>query len=133
MITLTNRFGHKGWRLGTERRAMHMTIEKTPDVAVLAVTGDSLAANNVAVFKRELETLTQTTNRVVVDLSEVQFIDSSGCGALLQFHKRLQDKGGALGVCCVSAPVRALFELVRIQRVLDIFPDRKQAVAALGD
>jgi anti-sigma B factor antagonist len=101
------------------------------DVAVLGVGGDSLVSSNVAAFKRELEALGRDTNRVVVDLSEVQFIDSAGCGALLQFHKHFQGKGGGMKVCCVSHSVRALFELVRMQRVLDIYPTSEQAVQAL--
>ncbi|MBI1915083.1 MAG: STAS domain-containing protein [Planctomycetes bacterium] len=106
-------------------------VEKLSETALLIVPGDSLVTNNVASFKGELEELSQRTIRLVVDLSQVQFIDSAGCGALLQYHKRLKEKGGGLAVCCISAPVRALFELVRIQRALDIYPSRDAAVRAL--
>ncbi len=110
---------------------MKAILEPMTDVAVLVVEGDSLVARNVAAFKGEMEALTRDGDRVVVDLWQVQFIDSAGCGALLQYHKRLLQKGGRMALCCISAPVRALFELVRIQRALDIYGSRDQAVRAL--
>ena len=102
--------------------------KKMSDVAVLSIQNDSLVSANVAAFKKEMEELAVRTERIVVDLSQVQFIDSAGCGALLQFHKQLLARGGGVKVCCVSHPVRALFELVRMQRVLDVHPGREQAL-----
>lgn len=112
---------------------MKAICETMSDVAVLGVGGDSLVSSNVAAFKQAMEELVRGARCVVVDLSEVQFIDSAGCGALLQFHKELLAKGGGLKVCCVSHSVRALFELVRMQRVLDIYPSCEQAKQALRD
>ena len=106
-------------------------VERLSETALVVIPGDSLVTNNLAGLKRELEELSKTTARVVVDLSQVQFIDSAGCGVLLQFHKRLKEKGGGLAICGISPPVRALFELVRIQRALDIYPNRDAAVRAL--
>lgn len=116
---------------GAEGAAVKAILEPMTDVAVLVVEGDSLVARNVAAFRSQIEALVRDADRVVVDLSQVQFIDSSGCDALLQYHKRLLQKGGRMGVCCVSPPVRALFELVRIQRALDIYGSREQAFSAL--
>lgn len=107
--------------------------KKMSDVAVLSIQDDSLVSANVAAFKKEMEELAARTDRIVVDLSQVQFIDSAGCGALLQFHKQLLARGGALRVCCVSHSVRALFELVRMQRVLEIHPSRQQALGEFED
>jgi len=73
----------------------------------------------------------QKTARVVVDLSQVQFIDSAGCGVLLQFHKRLQEEGrwagGLLHLAAGAGPVRA----GGFSAALDIYPSRQAAVKAL--
>jgi len=111
---------------------MEPIVERLSETALVVLPGDSLVANNVADFKRKMEELAKSGGKVVMDLSQVQFIDSAGCGALLQFHKHMKEKGGALAICCVSRPVRALFELVRIQRALTIYPNRAAAVQALG-
>jgi len=64
---------------------------------------------------------------VILDLSEVQFVDSSGCGAILGYLRQLNSAGGDLKLCTVSKPVRSLFELVRLHRILDIFNTRDEA------
>ena len=107
-------------------------IEETLDGIVLAIPSDSLSGANVAGFRKELEGLARGPQlKVLVDLSLVQFIDSAACSALLQFHNQMQARGGRVVVCCASASVRALFELVRMQRVLDLYPSRDAALAAL--
>lgn len=133
-VTFTARRGPNRAALSrTERRLMQAVCEKQmSDVVVLPIQGDALVSTTVARFKKQLEELAADTNRVVVDLSGIQFIDSAGCGALLQFHKQLLSKGGGLKVCCVTPPVRALFELVRMQRVLEIHPDREQALRSFA-
>src|SRR5262249_27501884 len=100
------------------------------DVAVLSVQGDSLVSTTLAPFKKEMESLAGTTRRVVVDLSGVQFIDSAGCGTLLQLHKLLQARGGGLKGCCGSPSVPALFGRGRMQRVLAASPTRGEGVRA---
>ena len=113
---------------------MHAICEKQmSDVAVLPFQGDALVSTTVARFKEQMGELAARTSRVVVDLSSVQFIDSAGCGALLLFHKLLLDNGGGLKVCCITPPVRALFELVRMQRVLEVHADREQALRSFAD
>jgi anti-sigma B factor antagonist len=102
--------------------------ERMSDVAVLSIQGDALVSTGVAGFKQQMEELAARTSRVVVDLSTVQFIDSAGGSVLLKFHKLLMDRGGGLKVCCLTPPVRALFDLVRMQRVLAIYPSREQAL-----
>ena len=85
------------------------------------------------VFRREAEAHTADAVRLVVDLTEVHFIDSAGCAALLQLHKALDARGGALKVCGATGSVRALFDLVRLQRVVDVVPDRPTALAQFAD
>jgi anti-sigma B factor antagonist len=59
--------------------------------------------------------------KIILNLGQVQFIDSTGCGAILAFLRQLTPVGGDLKLCEVSKPVRSLFELVRMHRILDIY------------
>jgi anti-sigma B factor antagonist len=67
---------------------------------------------------------------VVLDMGELSFVDSSGLGAILSFTRQLASKGGELKLCNLQKPVRALVQLVRLHRVLDILNTRDEAVAA---
>ncbi len=59
--------------------------------------------------------------RVIVDLTNVTFIDSSGLGALISALKALRANGGDLVLCSMSAQVRTVFEITRLLRVFEVF------------
>jgi anti-sigma B factor antagonist len=70
---------------------------------------------------------------LVVDLSRVQFIDSTGIAALLEYLRDASDFGGKF---CVAAPtdhVRHVFEIIRLHEVLPIFASTRAAVAAMAN
>lgn len=108
---------------------MELQADLVDGVTVVTVKGDFLDANNSRAFKdRMLELLDQAAPRVLLDLSQVQFIDSTGCGALLTCLKRTSELGGDLRICCITSPVRALFDLVRMQRIIQIYKTRAEAL-----
>lgn len=109
---------------------MEIAIENVGDVAVGTVPVDELDASNAAEFKRDIGPALFTNQRLVLDLSRMRFIDSSGLGAMLSCLRQLSGKGGDLKLCGLSKQVRALFELVRMHRIFDICATREEAVAA---
>lgn len=58
--------------------------------------------------------------QLVLDLSGVEFMDSSGLGVLVGVHKRLARIGGRLRVVGVSAPVARLLAVTGLTRVFDV-------------
>jgi anti-sigma B factor antagonist len=109
---------------------MQITREQVSDVTVVTVHADYLDASNSKEFKRDIADTFEPKAKVVLDLARVRFIDSSGCGALLSYLRQLNAAGGDLKLCSVTQPVRALFELVRFHRILDILNTRDEAVKA---
>jgi len=71
-------------------------------------------------------------SKVVFDLRELRFVDSSGLGAILSCLRQLNAKGGDLKLCEMTKPVRALFELVRMHKIFDIYVTRGEALRAIG-
>lgn len=114
----------------TDNSNTEFLIEKTGDVAVAVVPMEELAAENAADFKRGIAPALQANNKLVLDLSAVHFVDSSGLGAILSCLRQLTAKGGDLKLCGMSRPVRSLFELVRMEKIIDIFGSREEAVRA---
>jgi anti-sigma B factor antagonist len=110
---------------------MEMTIEKVGEVAVVELRGEQLDASNVADFKRDIAPVLEGNSRVVFDLSQLRFVDSSGLGAILSCLRRLNGAGGELKLCGLAKPVRALFELVRMHKIFDIYATRDEAVRSL--
>lgn len=66
--------------------------------------------------------------RVIVDLTNVALIDSSGLGALISALKALRAKGGDLVLCSMSRQVRTVFEITRLLRVFEVFEGPEPAL-----
>jgi anti-sigma B factor antagonist len=68
--------------------------------------------------------------RLVVDLSDVTYIDSAGLAALIQAMQKVEGYGGKFLLAGLQETVRSIFEISRLDQVFQIFPD---ADAALRD
>jgi anti-sigma B factor antagonist len=109
---------------------MELTVDQTGDVGVAVIPVDELDASNAGEFKRDMLPVLQTNTKLVLDLSRLNFVDSSGLGALLSCLRQLTARSGDLKLCGMSKQVRALFELVRMHRIFDIYGSREEAVSA---
>jgi anti-sigma B factor antagonist len=79
-----------------------------------------LDASTVLGFKKDsLEIWNSTINSVSADLSQVNFLDSSGIGALLSLYKRLPINS-RFRLRRVRPPVQAVIELLRLHRIFDL-------------
>jgi anti-sigma B factor antagonist len=112
---------------------MEVAVEKVSDVAVAVVPVDELDASNTPDFKRDIAPVLQANTKLILDLGRLRFVDSSGLGSILSCLRQLTAKGGDLKLCCVSAHVRAAFELVRMHRIFDIYTSREEAVRAFHE
>jgi anti-sigma B factor antagonist len=68
--------------------------------------------------------------RVVVDLSNVTYIDSAGLAALIQAMQKVEAYGGKFLLAGLQETVRSIFEISRLDQVFRIFPDTDTALAA---
>ena len=111
---------------------MEIAIDKMGDIAVAEVPVDELDASNAPEFKRDIAPVLQTNTKLVLDLSRLRFVDSSGLGAMLSCLRQLSAKSGDLKLCGMSKQVRGLFELVRMHRIFDIYGTKEEAVHAFN-
>lgn len=110
---------------------MEFKTEETGDVTLLTLPGEVLDAGNCEEFKKDVEPFIRANKKMVFDLSEMRFVDSSGCGALLSCLRKARDRDGELKMCHVQKPVKELFKLIRMDRVFDFYDSREEAVKAL--
>ena len=66
--------------------------------------------------------------QVMLDLNEVEFIDSSGLGTLLAVMRELVTKNGTLKLASLTSPVRTMVELVRLHRIMEIYNTNEAAI-----
>lgn len=72
-------------------------------------------------FKKQVDAIwSPDVTQVEMDFRQVDFIDSSGVGALLGVYKRLPSVEGNVRLTKVQAPVQSVIELLRLHRIFEI-------------
>lgn len=111
---------------------MKITTRMIAGVAVVELNG-RFDAHEVPEVRKHLESAGRSGDgRLVINLAEVNFIDSSGLASLVQAMKHCRETGGDLHLCALRQPVRIIFELTRLDKAFEIFGDEDQAVTAFA-
>ncbi len=101
-------------------------------VLVIQVQEDNLDASNVRAFRDGMQALIKDKTRVVLDMSNLKFVDSSGLGALISCLRETNGRKGDFRLSNMSRSVLALFELMRMHRVFSIHETADGAVASFS-
>lgn len=109
-----------------------LTHQLTDNVLVVVYPDDNLDAGNVREFRESMQALMKGHLHVVLDMSKMKFVDSSGLGALLACLRDANSRKGDFRLGAMSRPVRALFELMRMHRVFSIHDDVAGAVRSFA-
>lgn len=106
-----------------------LEVKERDGSAVLAVTGEVDVAT-VPRLREQLHGLVaQGTNRIVVDLDGVDFLDSTGLGVLVGALKRVRSNDGELTLACTQPRIRKVFEVTGLDNVFTLYDSVDEAVA----
>jgi anti-sigma B factor antagonist len=98
--------------------------------AILAPEGE-IDLHHSAALKQQLdEVLAASPPRLVLDLSGVSYVDSSGLAVMIEALQRVQGYGGRLILCGLRDGLRHIFSIARLDQVFSIHEDRSAALAA---
>ena len=111
---------------------MKMTSKEQGNVLILHLAEQRLDARCAPAFRAQLLERIEAGNlMIVVDLSDTDFVDSSGLSALISSIRRMGPRGG-LAISGAKGAVRSLFELTRMDRVFPLHDTVDAAVARLA-
>ncbi len=107
-----------------------ITTRENADVKIIDVKTDlsSYAASDLRKVLEDL--LMEKVNKVVVNFSEVNHINSTAVGTLVGIAKRLRQNGGDLKLCNLAATLTRTFNLIGASSVVEIYESEKSAIAA---
>lgn len=111
---------------------MELLVEKVDNVTVVTVPLEFLDASNNREFKDRMAQVLSGVKYLLLDLHHVNFIDSSGLAALLTCLKQLSASGGDMKICQATSPVKALFDLVKMHRIVEVCRTRDDALRAFS-
>ena len=114
---------------------MQTTTRHIGDVEVLDSRGRITVGEGKVILREIVRELTDKgSKKIVLNLGEVQYIDSSGVGELVRTHTTVRNEGGQLKLVNLSKQVGDLLQITRLSAVFDIERDEVSAIRSLrGD
>lgn len=98
---------------------------------IISVGSESLEARDIDDFIKQIRPAFSRRASVILDLSTLRFIDNSGLIALLFCLRAINRQKGQLKLVGLSRPLRALFELFRMNQLFCIYDSTEEAIASL--
>lgn len=112
-------------------RPVEIHIEETPDHTLCRPTGE-LDAYTVGEFREALGTIADV-QALLIDLSEVPFMDSAGLGALIGGIRRTREGGGKVAVACSRQSLTRLLHTTGFDRIVPVEESVDEAAQALRE
>ena len=110
---------------------MELTSREDGDITILTVTGDLVIGEAETTFKKTVtQLLEQGRVNLLVDLSAVGFLDSSGLGALVRALTNSQKEGGQTKLLHAGPQIRKLLQMTKLDSVFEIHDDMEAAVSS---
>lgn len=107
--------------------AIHRT---TVDGSSVVTASGEIDLSSAAAFEAQLAgAVEDTTHGIVVDLSAVTFMDSTALNALVHCFERQRRRLAGLSLVSADSRVTTLLEVTRLDRILEVFPTREEALA----
>jgi anti-sigma B factor antagonist len=110
----------------------HPQVESFADGVAVALSGELDAYDAPSMRSAFGEVVAANPgSTVVLDLSSVAFLDSTALGTIVSLLRRVRESGGELRVVLPDTSARRIFEVTSLERVLDVWPTRDEALAGL--
>lgn len=111
---------------------MEIEIRKENSTVLVKPLEKSIEAGNSRDFKNRItDLIDEGTASIVLNLSRVEFMDSSGLGSLISILKLLSTMNGKIVICEANDQVTRLFGLTRLNQVFQFFLSQEEALNSL--
>lgn len=108
---------------------MQTSTREVGNALVLTVSGRiTLGEGNIMLRELVGELVDKGHKTIVLNLADVNYVDSSGLGELVKAHTTVRNKGGVLRLASVSKRVNDLLQMTRLSAVFDIHNDETSAL-----
>lgn len=107
---------------------MSFNFYQTEDILKIDINDKRATVDISGNFKDQLNNKIEKGNsKIIVNLTKVEYVDSSFLGALVAGLKRATMKNGDLKLVGLQSPVKAMFDLTRLYRIFDIYESMEDA------
>jgi anti-anti-sigma factor len=112
---------------------MQLQIEERGDVTLVHVQEAKLTYPVLSAFFSEVRQRVEAgARKMLIDLSAVSYIDSASIGCLMDIHRLLQEKSGAVKLSGLQPRVETMISMTGVHKIIDLFREEADAIAAFS-
>ena len=113
---------------------MNLSTDRSGAAVVIRVGDSKMTYQALSDFAGAVAALiTGGDRRVVIDLSQVVYVDSATIGCLMDLYRQADKAGGALKLAGVQARVETMLTMTGANRFIELHPDEPSAVHSFGE
>ena len=111
--------------------SLEITQREVNEIYILALNGRLVLGQESSGLRTMIDNLLSSgTTRIVINLEQVNYVDSAGLGALIEMHRKTKAKGGGLKLCNLRPNLRQALEIARLLPIFEISPTEIAALAS---
>jgi anti-sigma B factor antagonist len=113
---------------------LRATYRDAGAVTVVDVSGRIVLGESSALLRKTIrDLLDDNRSNIVLNLADVDYIDSSGIGELVSAYTAVKRSGGALKLLQLTKKVHDLIQLTKLFTVFDVYSDERTALRSFGE
>ena len=113
--------------------ALKMTDRVVDGVDVVAMEGRIVLGEESTALREKVKSLLAVgKKKIVLNMSNVTYIDSSGLGALVASHTSAKSQGASLKLSHLGQKFQEILQVTKLVTVFDVFPTEAAAIASFG-
>jgi anti-sigma B factor antagonist len=113
---------------------LEISDSQVESVTLLHLKGTLVAGSDTELLDSKMQALLKRgVTRILLDLGEVNYIDSSGIGALIRAYSSAQREGGTLKLYRLTRRVHDVLQITRLSSVFEIYSDEGKAIASFRE
>jgi len=113
--------------------SIQVTTRQVGDVSVIDVNGRITLGEGASILRESIRDLVSKGNKkILLDLNDVSYIDSSGIGELVSGFTTVTNQGGTLKLLGLTKRVKDLLQITKLYTVFDVFDDEPGAIRSFA-
>jgi anti-anti-sigma factor len=111
---------------------MNLSIDRTDGIAIVRVGETKLMYPLLSTFAESITTLLANgESNVIIDMSQLIYVDSASIGCLVDLYRQASQAGGALKLAGVQKRVETMLRMTGVHKLIELHPDESSAVKSL--
>src|SRR5215467_2261234 len=134
MSLLSTKAQPGSWSSISSRRlqvSLYLTPMHLGDVTLIEAAGRITLGESVASLRDQIHELTSNGRvKIVLNLAQVGYIDSSGLGEMVSAYATVKNRGGAIKLLHLTSRVKDVLQITKLSTLFEVFDDEAKALAS---